>query len=464
MHVENTPVGDMSLLMSGSAPYSLIVGLGTTGWSCARFLAAHDTNFKVVDSRDITPFSGQLRERFPAVQCALGGFDDALFEQAEEIIVSPGLSLAIPQIAKAREMGKSVIGDVELFARYVRAPVAAITGSNGKSTVTTLLGEMARNSGVNVAVGGNLGTPVLDLLATDASLYVIELSSFQLELTSSLIAETAVVLNVSADHLDRHGTLENYAAIKNRIYHRCRRPVINNDFVVSAGVLSPTLSDSMLSNSITYAVSEPVFDADFGVRDIRGEPHLVRGKDVLLAVADMGLQGTHNISNALAALALGTALNLPLPAMIATLRQFKGLPHRCELVAQYQDITFVDDSKGTNVGATVAAIGSIETPLVLIAGGDAKGADLSPLRDAVRNKVRAVILIGRAAAELEKLLAGVVETVHASDMRSAVHKAFVYSEAGDTVLLSPACSSLDMFTNYQARGRAFVEAVRELSK
>ncbi len=447
---------------TNTANLSLVVGLGVTGWSCVRFLAAQGHPVAVTDSRDITPYSANLRQLFPDIVCSLGGFDRALFAAADEIIVSPGVALDTPEIQAARELGKRIIGDIELFNRYVTAPVAAITGSNGKSTVTTLLAKMAAASTIKVAVGGNIGIPALDLLEDDAELYVLELSSFQLDLALSLKTEAAVVLNVSADHMDRYSSMQAYAQTKFSIYGDCAHPVVDNSFIASAQQFLPLMSQNLSARAINYSLAEPVFDADFGVREVNGERYLAHGRRNLLSISKLAIKGEHNLSNALAALAMGSVLGLSEMAMLNTLKTFTGLPHRCQWVATVNGIQFVNDSKGTNVDAAIAAIKSIDAPIVLIAGGDAKGVDLSPLRDVVTAKVKAIITLGKAAAEIEALLNGVVNTVRVADMDEAVGKAFSCAEGGDTVLLSPACSSLDMFVSYEARGNAFASAVRGL--
>lgn len=443
-----------------SARASLVVGLGVSGWSCVRFLAGRGLPVTVTDSRNITPYSSNLRRDYPDIVCSLGAFDSALFDEADEIIVSPGVPLDTPEIEAARDAGKSIIGDIELFSRYAAAPIAAITGSNGKSTVTALLGEMAKAAGVKTAVGGNIGTPALDLLAQDPELFVLELSSFQLALTSSLQTETAVVLNVSADHMDRHPSMLAYARTKFSIYNHCRRPVVNSDFIAATQNELQLMSEELSTKASNYSLAEPVFDSDFGVRETDGTKYLAHGGQNLLPVSALSIAGQHNVSNALAALAMGSILNLPEEAMQRALVSFAGLPHRCERVAVIDDITFINDSKGTNVGATVTAVKSIDGPLVLIAGGDAKGADLSPLRAVLAGKARVVITMGKDADQVEASVRGVTETVRVNDMNEAVKEAFVHSEPGDTVLLSPACSSLDMFSNYEERGHAFVKAVR----
>lgn len=443
-----------------SAKNTLVVGLGVTGWSVVRFLAAKGVAISVTDSRDITPFSSTLRQRYPGIQCSLGKFDEDLFNSAEEIIVSPGVALDLPQIKEARKAGKSVIGDVELFCRYATAPIAAITGSNGKTTVTTLLGEMATASDRNVAVGGNIGTPVLDLLTQNPDLYVLELSSFQLDLTESLRTETAVVLNVSPDHMDRHSSLQNYANTKFKIYRNCKKPVVNKDFYSASQSLFPSILQTQLKDAISYSVWQNNSEIDFGLQEKNRKRYLSSGAKTFVAADQLSIKGQHNISNALAALAMGAALGFDKQATVKALKNFVGLPHRCERVGIVDDVTFINDSKGTNVDASVKAIASIDGPVILIAGGDAKGADLSPLREAVKDRVRTVVILGKDAPEIESILDGVVETIRVASMSEAVREAFVHSEPGDTVLLSPACSSLDMYRNYEERGHAFTRAVQ----
>lgn len=438
---------------------SIVVGLGKTGLSCARYLARQGHVVTVMDTRLEPPCLNEFLAEFSSSQCHLGGLDAKLLQQADQIIVSPGLSLATPEIAQAAKAGVRVRGDVDLFVDAAKAPVVGITGSNGKSTVTTLLGEMALEAGLNVGIGGNLGVPALELLDDKRDLYVLELSSFQLETTASLNAECVVLLNISDDHMDRYASRKDYLSAKQRIFRGARHVVINDDEVLSQPLMKPGMS------AVHFGLSQPDV-GKFSVLDDAGERYLVRGFDRLMPVREMALKGQHNVSNALAALALGSVVKLPMAAMLAVLRRFGGLPHRCQFVRTVQGVDYINDSKGTNVGAAVTAIRGLGREcagkIVLIAGGDSKQADLTPLVPAVRECVRAVILLGQDADKLEKTLKPVAACHRVSDLHAAVQQAHALAQPGDIVLLSPACSSLDMFANFEQRGDIFSSEVRAL--
>jgi len=439
---------------------TLVVGLGKTGLSCARHLRSQGHLIAVTDSRSDPPGLQRLRDEMPDVMPFVGGFDPEVFAAAALLVVSPGVPVAEPLIQEAMARGAKVIGDVELFARAARAPVCAITGSNGKSTVTTLVGEMASSAGRCVAVGGNLGEPALDLLDESIELYVLELSSFQLETTVGLHADTAAVLNVSADHMDRYPDLETYAAAKSRVYRGARVAVVNRD----DPIVSAMSRDA--SVEIGFTLGEPAAQ-EFGLRELAGETWICQGEQRLMPAAEVRIPGLHNLSNALAALALASASGLPIGSACAVLRRFAGLPHRSELIAELGGVRWYDDSKGTNPGATVSALEGLVPPgspgrAVLIAGGDGKGADFAPLVPAVKRAARAVVLIGRDAGRIAKALDGEVPLVHASSLQDAVIQAAALAQSGDTVLLSPACASFDMFESYEHRGRVFAESVRGL--
>jgi UDP-N-acetylmuramoylalanine--D-glutamate ligase len=454
-----------------SQPLTLVVGLGTTGLSCARFLARRGVPLAVTDSRREPPGLARLREELPDVAVFVGGFDAAVFGRAEQIVVSPGVALTEPLIAAAMARGVSIVGDIELFARHTQAPVVAITGSNGKSTVTTLVGEMARRAGYHVAVGGNLGTPALDLLdpALDPTplykraapraveLYVLELSSFQLETTHTLAAQAAVVLNLSPDHLDRHGDMAHYAAAKARVYRGSGVMVINADDPLGAAMADPQRQVRR------FTLTEPRGPADYGVRPGPGGDWIARGEALLMPAAAVRIVGRHNLANALAALALAEAAGLPVGPCLETLREFAGLPHRCQFVAEVEGVAWYNDSKGTNVGATAATCASLAGPLILIAGGLGKGQDFTPLRAALTGKARAVILIGVDAPRIRAALEGAVPVVDAPDLRTAVARGRELARPGDQVLLSPACASFDMFRDYVDRGENFVREVHRLT-
>jgi len=434
---------------------ALVLGLGRTGLSSARYLDRKGLELRVADTRAEPPGIAALRTQVPAAEVRTGAFVPALLDDVSQVVISPGLSLREPVATEAVRRGLPVVGDVELFAREAQAPVAAISGTNGKSTVTALLAELANAAGCAAVAGGNLGEPALDLLERPVpDLYVLELSSFQLETTHSLATAAATVLNVTPDHMDRYDSLADYAAAKARIFDGCAAAVVNADDPLVRDMPRPG------QRVITFGLDDP--SADYSL--LRApEPALACRGEALLPVSALRLQGLHNVANALAALAMCEALALPRGPVLEALAAFGGLPHRTQWVAEVGGVRYVNDSKGTNVGATIAAVAGFGGPLLLIAGGDGKGQDFGPLRDAFRGKVRHVVLIGRDAPVLERTLDGVCSTELASDMRSAVAAARAAAHAGDTVLLSPACASLDMFRDYAHRGEEFAAAVRSLA-
>ncbi len=436
----------------------LVVGLGKTGLSCVRYLSGRGLTVEVADNREQPPGLAELRRAFPEVTLHQGPFSAELFRRFDELVVSPGLSVEEPTIRQAREAGIAISGDIDLFSHAARAPIVAITGSNGKSTVTELVGQMARDAGVRVAVGGNLGTPALDLLADDVELYVLELSSFQLETTESLGARVATVLNLSDDHMDRYSGREAYYKAKQRIYRGCRFAVANADDPLSP----PLLRTGMTLRQFGFGQVNP--DVISTRRD-GDRLWITHGLDNLIPVDELAMRGTHNIANVMAALAIGEAAGLPMNSMVETARRFPGLPHRCEFVRERSGVAYINDSKGTNVGAAVAAINSLkpsEGRIVLIAGGDAKGADLTPLREPVAGACRAAILLGRDRDRLAATLEGCCPVETVDGLPQAVSRAALLARAGDLVLLSPACSSLDMFSSYEARGQQFRDQVEAL--
>jgi UDP-N-acetylmuramoylalanine--D-glutamate ligase len=438
---------------------SVVVGLGKTGASCVRYLAKRGDHVSATDSRSAPPGLADLGDLAGRVTLRLGGFDLSLLDGAARVLMSPGVSLNEPIAQTARARGIDVLGDVELFAREVRAPVIGVTGTNGKSTVTTLVARMAAAAGRRVLAGGNLGEPALDLLEQpQPDLYVLELSSFQLETTSSLVLQAAVVLNVTADHLDRYPSVEAYARAKGRIFAKASTVVLNGD---DPWVLAMR-DQAQRSDAHTVTFSIERSDTDFSLLRRGGNVFLSRRGDALLDVARMKISGLHNAANALAALALGEAAGLPMPQMLAALESFPGLSHRSSWVADVAGVRYVDDSKGTNVGATTAAVAGMAGPLVIIAGGEGKGQDFSPLADAFRGKVREAVLIGQDAPAIAAALKGVCETRSAASMEEAVTEAKRVARPGDTVLLSPACASFDMFRDYGHRGDVFAAAVLKL--
>ena len=438
----------------------LVVGLGETGLSCIRHLAGAGGRMVAVDSRERPPRRGAVESEFPGVEIRCGRFDASLFGGAAEIVVSPGVSVREPALRAAAARGVPIAGDVELFARAADAPVVAVTGSNGKSTVTSLLAEMARRAGVRVGAGGNLGPPALSLLGRGCELYVLELSSFQLETTRSLRPAVATVLNISPDHMDRYENLEDYVAAKRRVLGGADTVVVEN------------LDDPLAANlggrrrTIGFSTREHprarwyLAGTGASARIMRRDAAGTEGATVVPLEA-VPLPGLHNAANALAAFALGDAIGLDTGAMAAALGAYAGLPHRCETVATQGGVRWINDSKGTNVGATVAAIEGLgaEGPLVLIAGGVGKGADFSPLLAPAKRHLRCAVLIGRDAPRLDAVLGQGTETRHAPDLAAAVETASRVARAGDSVLFSPACASFDMFENFEARGDAFRQLV-----
>lgn len=442
-------------------PATLVVGLGMTGLSCVRHLRSLGRRVTAVDSRTSPPALAKLCNEFPEVRVTLGGFSRQAFKNIGDIVVSPGVSLAEPAIERARAAHIPVCGDIELFARAVgKTPVIAITGSNGKSTVTTMVADMLGVDGRRVKVGGNIGTPALSLLEGERpEVYVLELSSFQLETTDSLRPRIAALLNVSADHMDRYDGVEQYAAAKARIFAGAGAMVLNRD---DARVAAMARDDARV---IYYTLGVPG-DGEFGLR--RGEEgdYLCLGETRIMASVALSVAGSHNLANALAAMAIASVLGVSHEAMARALKAFRGLPHRSQLVADAGGVRWFDDSKATNVGATVAAIGGIAAgqagDLILIAGGDGKGADFSALAEPMRQHVRLAVLIGRDAERIAAVADGVVEYVHADGMANAVDIAHARARSGDTVLLAPACASFDMYANYEARGDAFAAEVRRV--
>jgi len=445
---------------------ALVVGLGDTGAACVRWLLEHDAEVRATDSRPSPPHAQHLSEAFPEVVLRLGGFDPADFAWADLIVVSPGVPVATPEILAARDAGKEIVGDVELFARAIagtKSKVIAITGSNGKSTVTRLAGHLCAAAGLDTEVAGNIGLPVLDALAERdlagraPDVWVLELSSFQLETTTSLRADAATVLNISEDHMDRYAGLADYAAAKAAIFRDCRVQVLNRDDPRVMQMAAPGKAQ------VSFGLDPAEATGEYGLVEAEGRTWLRRESLQLFDVADLPLAGRHNAANAMAALALCEAIGLDPARLLPALGSFQGLPHRVEKVAQIHGVTWYDDSKGTNVGATVAALRGFSQPVLLIAGGDGKGQDFTPLRDALGH-ARAVVLIGRDAPRIEAAIAGAAPVRHASTLEAAFGLCHALAQAGDVVLLSPACASFDMFRNYVHRAEVFTVAVRALAQ
>jgi len=454
-----------------------VLGLGDTGLSMARWLARRGAVVRVADSRAAPPHAARLARELPQAPLATGKFSDATLAGAELIAISPGIDRREAPIAQAIKRGVPVAGDVELFAQALKAlkaldprpstlvspKVLAVTGSNGKSTVTVMTGEICRAAGRETVVAGNIGLSVLDALAAveeggrAPDVFILELSSFQLESTHSLEPDAATVLNVTEDHLDRYDSMKEYAAAKARVFAGGGVQVLNRDDRWSMDMARAGRA------RYTFGAGEPRAETEWGVRAAGTGELLARGPHSLMAASELPLTGRHNAANALAAHALAHAIGAPDEALARALRTFRGLPHRMQKVAEHAGVVFLDDSKGTNVGATVAALTGIGRPVVLIAGGDGKGQDFSPLAPAVMARARAVVLIGRDAGKIERALAASgVALRRAGDMDEAVAVAYREARPGDAVLLSPACASYDMFRNYVHRAEAFVAAVRRL--
>ena len=467
-------VSNIKTVKPEQAGYTLVVGLGKTGLSVVRYLRALGEAVVVVDSRDIPPGLSTLKNEYADVESFTGQFNVSHFVNAHRIIVSPGVALTEPALIEARKNNIEIMGDIDLFAHEVKAPVVGITGSNGKSTVTTLLALMASQAGKNAVASGNIGIPVLDSLDENVDLYVLELSSFQLESLLYLPMKAAVVLNISADHMDRYENLSAYAMSKQVIYENAEVLVLNKDDSLASQVNVST------ANKIYFTLNKPE-ENEFGLcEDNKGSVNLCFGKQFLITVDQLKIKGSHNLQNALAALALGYAIGLPLDGMLKTLSKFKGLPHRTQFVAQINGVNWINDSKATNVGATIAALVGLPGKHVLIAGGIAKGADFSELTDVIKQHCRAVVLMGKDAAKIKSVLPDNIPLESVADMsmdgrygarsqdggatmQAAVLAAQSLAKPGDNVLLAPACASFDMFDDFEHRGDAFIQSVERLS-
>ena len=439
----------------------VVAGLGISGVSAVNFLHEQGYRVAVTDSRDVPPGHDKIPTE---VQTRFGQFDQELLLQAEEIIISPGLDPKLPEIQAAIAKGIPVISEIQILRRASDKPIVAITGSNAKSTVTTLIGLMAQQAGVKVAVGGNLGRPALDLTHDDPDVYILELSSFQLETTSHLNAAVAVVLNVSEDHLDRHGDMFGYHTAKHRIFQGVKKVVYNRD----DSLTRPLVPDVTPMQS--FGLNAPDLNQYGILREDDGTIWLARGRERLLKSSEMYIQGTHNVANALACLALGEAIGLPLDKMLETLKTFKGLEHRCEFVKEVQHVRYYNDSKGTNIGATLAALDGLGAAIevqggkvAIILGGQGKGQDFTALRNSLRKYAKIAVLIGEDRPVIEKAIEGTTTLLHAESLQEAVALCQQNTHVHDVVLLSPACASFDMFTGYPERGHRFVEYVNKLN-
>ncbi len=443
--------------MNDMKDLNLVIGLGKTGLSCVKYCLKNKLPVAVTDSNPRPSEDKTLKTLAPNIQTAFGQISKDLIEEASRLIISPGVSLREPVIKQAIVDGKAYVGDVELFLQHATAPIIAVTGSNAKSTVVTLVGEMAKEAGIKVAVGGNIGLPVLDLLAkSDVELYILELSSFQLETTFSLRAKAASILNISEDHMDRYNNLSEYITAKQKIYNGCEVAVFNRTD-------KNTFPQNDVTKQITFGLDKSS-ENNFSLIEKESKIFLAYGKNILVDAAELSLSGRHDLANALAACALAKAANIPQESMIAALKKFKGLPHRCQLVCELHGVHWYNDSKGTNVGATVAAIEGLGEGknTILIAGGRGKGADFSPLISPINKHVREVILFGEDAEIIENTLKNAGNVNRVANLEEAVTLAAQLSQASDIVLLSPACSSFDMFNNFEHRGNEFIKLVNEL--
>ena len=435
----------------------LVLGLGSSGLAAVRWLHQRGAQVRVADQSIAPPGLQALQVCLPDVPVNLGAWRAEDFDWAAYIVISPGVPMAQDIIQQAIQRGVRVWSDIEVFARAVSssAKVIAITGSNGKSTVTSMVAAMCTAAGLSVREAGNIGVPVLDVLADDVDVFVLELSSFQLEAIYSLRSDAAVLLNVSEDHLDRYADMQAYTTAKARIYQGAALQVVNRDDVRALQLAQHT------GAQVSFGLNPPVREQDMGVVD----GFMCRGAIRLLPVTALQVTGRHNVSNALAAWALCHAMGLPDEPLAEALRAFTGLAHRVQWVAQKGGVNFYDDSKGTNVGATVAAVQGMSQPIILIAGGEGKGQDFTPLASAVDRHVRAVVQIGRDGPLIARALVDTpIPVLRAQSMHEAVELAFAQAKPGDAVLLSPACASFDMFDNYVHRARVFVQAVMALAK
>jgi UDP-N-acetylmuramoylalanine--D-glutamate ligase len=432
----------------------LVVGLGLTGYSVIRYLLKQGSQVTAADSRELPPYLRQVKNDFPEVEIITGEIPYTRFDNFDQVVVSPGIGIRDHDISNP----ESIVGDIELFVQHAAAPIVAITGSNGKSTVTSLVAEMMSAAGLRIAAGGNIGTPVLDLFDQEVpDFYVLELSSFQLETTCSLRAKSAAVLNISEDHMDRYRSIEDYVEAKKRILNNAEKVILNRDDEFNSAWIGS------YSQATSFGLDSPGSQNDYGVVEINGQKSLVRGETVLALASQITLQGKHNVANVLAAMALVEGAGVALtPKTINAALNYGGLPHRCEMVAEVKDVKWINDSKGTNVGATIAAIKGFKQPIILIVGGKGKGADFSPLAREIKAHVSHTILFGEDAELILESFDDTVDNTRVGSLEDAVLLADRLVQPGSVVLFSPACASFDMFDNYEHRGNVFKQLVWEL--
>ncbi|WP_198266304.1 UDP-N-acetylmuramoyl-L-alanine--D-glutamate ligase [sulfur-oxidizing endosymbiont of Gigantopelta aegis] len=458
---------------------TLIVGMGSTGLSCARYLQARSCPFAFADSRNTPPSLAEVKKQFTPLEILTGDFEFATFAQYKQIIVSPGVSIRSKLFVSLAEKGCNIMGDIEVFAQVVKKPVIAITGSNGKSTVTTLVEKIAQDCGIKTIAGGNLGIPVLDLLSSDSDLYILELSSFQLETTDSLETVSATVLNVSEDHMDRYKSLDDYRQVKESIYHNTQNAIVNSDEKITCQRVIRAL-DEKQENYAIITFGEQALSDYTGIKTsyfLQADRTLMNAGNEIMSATEIKIKGTYNYLNILAALALLEPLALDQVQQVKAIKTYKGLAHRCEWIASVNDVEFYNDSKGTNTGSTIAAINAFslatennhsQKTVILIAGGEGKDADFTGLGISIEEKIKATVLMG-VDAELIKISAlnagAKNDSIYAVEtMSEAVSTAVKLADSGDVVLFSPACASFDMYKNYMQRGDDFKEKVLALKK
>ncbi|MEO2176587.1 MAG: UDP-N-acetylmuramoyl-L-alanine--D-glutamate ligase [bacterium] len=434
----------------------VIVGLGKTGFSCARYLTGEGIAFSVMDDANQPPYLAQLREEMPDVSYST--LDSGKLMQAEEIIISPGVPLQTEKIQRAIVQGVPVTGDIAMFAAITDKPVIAITGSNGKSTVTRMFADMALAAGLDTGVGGNIGTPCLDIIRQNHEAFVLEVSSYQLEVVGQLNARVAVVLNLSPDHLDRYDNERHYYNVKSKIYSGCEVAVVNRETNFNFGIPASV-------RKVTFGTGEPSGKESFGIRIVDGDTCICFEARRLVNTNRLRIKGKHNWQNALAALAIGYSIGLEFEPMIAALVQYKGLPHRCEWLGSFAGVDIFNDSKSTNPGSTQAAVAGLSSGsrnLLLILGGDGKGADFSALQGLVSTETRRCFVYGKDREEIARAVSdGDDDVVVETDLTDVVRKLKSAVRPGDLVLFSPACASLDQFRNYEHRGEEFKRLIEE---
>ncbi len=431
---------------------TLILGLGDTGVSAANYFSKKGHNVTIIDSRPNPPGLNDLKSLSKKIKIHLETLDVAWMEGKDQIIVSPGIKNDIPILIEARRIKIPILSDIEIFVRKVSKPVLAITGTNGKSTVVSILEHLLSNNGIRVAAGGNLGVPALDLINDNIEIYILELSSFQLDITDRPLSNSAAILNIKPDHLDRHITIKNYKNIKKKIFDFSKLAIFNYD-----DPLVKKMVDSK-KKSIPFSQSE-YLDSGCSIKTIGNVRwYSAFGKEIL-PVDSLKISGPHNESNILAAIALASSLDIKID--FSSLKNFRGLPHRCQLIEKKDNISFINDSKSTNISSTIAALNSYDNPIVLIAGGRGKGSDFNELSEASKEKLIGAVVIGESAKNIEDVLRSICPVKHAISMKEAVERAWELSDKDTTIILSPSCSSFDMYNNYVERGNQYISSVKE---